>query len=163
MKTKVRMNPKKHTQACAQPLPCSYLSRYFSEKSTIVWNMGAGMYAGSLGACGNLTACKRVSGVSLLGVQGFFVWQSHSSNPWEALLELYIVLGVWRRRTLGSPNHHAVFREDRFLPRGPGWVFLVLWVSKLRWHLFLFFRKGSDRWLIICSSTQDNNLWENSL
>lgn len=112
-----------------RPLPCSYRSRHFSEKSTIVWNMGASLCAGSLGVCGNLAACKRVSGVPVLGVQGF-VWQSHSSNPWEAMVELYIVRGVWRRRTLGSPNHHAVFREDRFLP-----LDFVLWVSKLRWLL----------------------------
>lgn len=76
---------------------CSYLSRYFSEKSTIVWSMGASMKA----VC---TACECVS-----KVQGS-VWQSHSSNPWEALVELYIALRVWRRRTLGSLNPHGLFK-----------------------------------------------------
>lgn len=83
------------------PQSCSYLSRYFSEKSTMVSNIGSGM---------NAAAWKHMSGMAAVRTQGF-VWQSHSSHPREALLELYIVQGVWRRRTLGSPNPQAALRR----------------------------------------------------
>lgn len=68
--------------------------------------MGAGMKA----AC---AACEHVTGVAVVRTRTF-VWQSHSSNPPEALLELYIVQGVWRGRTLYLPNPHAVFEDGFF-------------------------------------------------
>lgn len=66
--THMRAHTHTNTPAC---LRRSYLSRYFSEKSTMVGNMGAGGCAGSLRAGRNLTACKHVSGWLSLAVQGF--------------------------------------------------------------------------------------------